>query len=42
MVDLKAILAAGINVVSSSVIQVFPERSIPEFIEPIKAACEIH
>jgi len=42
MVDIKAILSAGINVVSSSVIQVFPECSIPEFIEPIKAACEIH
>ena len=41
MQDLQAILAAGINVVSSSlVMQVYPECSIPEFIDPIKDGCK--
>ncbi len=39
--DLEMILKAGINVVSSSMVMlVYPVCPIPEFIDPIKNACE--
>ena len=39
--DMAKILETGINVVSSSMVMlVYPECPIPEFVDPLKAACE--
>jgi 4-hydroxy-tetrahydrodipicolinate reductase len=43
LADMEKILRSGINVVSSSMVMlVYPECPIPEFIDPLKAACQKH